>query len=295
MKKVALFLAIMLVLPVLFACNNETGNTSSTAVSDTSGAVSETSDISEVESEPEVSQEPENPLDELEPSPMTIQKSSETVYTIISNVYGGTYKRTFYKRSWGTWNIGAMDFKPDDGNNISFVTASTDWEYVYRAGKTASTINFCGGNHGSEKMLELHFYNGETDEELDLEDKQPVELNLLKIVEKTQIYYFESDEDVFADVTRTYYSDGTKEYCECDYEIVQDTYFTLSYPTMFPINKDYGTRIIYNLENGNTDEWTTSKIGKSDYPGPMDKGNAAMSVIIFGHKDPRYTFNIKIK
>ncbi|HBL83861.1 MAG: hypothetical protein A2Y17_08025 [Clostridiales bacterium GWF2_38_85] len=295
MKKLALFLAIVSLVPMLFACDDNS-NTSSAATSDTSSEAinSEVSEDVSNEVSAEESIVVENPIDELEPSPMTIQKNDDRTYTITSDVFGGTYKRTFYKRDWGTWNIGGMFFTPEGGSQITFVTASTDWEYVYRAGKTASTIDFCGGNHGSEKMLETHFYNGETGDELNLDDKQPVELNLLKIVETTQIYYFESDEDIFANVTRTYYYNGTEEICECDYEIVQDTYFTLSYPTMFPISKDYGTRIVYNLENGKTREWTSSEVGKADYSGPMDKGNAAMSVTIFGHKDPRYQFNVAI-
>ena len=285
MKRLFLLLAALMILPLIIGC---------TTTPDESGAISTVSKTESKEESKEESMIPTNYVDSIERHPTTIVKRDDNNYVITTELYNGTYTRTFYKRSWGTWNIGAMSFKPADGSEIQFVSASTDWEYVFRAGQTAGTQPFAGGNHDNEKMIDITFYNGETGEKLNLDDKKPVTVDLLKIVENTEIYFDKQPDNVFAKVERIYYYAGKSIYNECNYEIVQDTYFSLSYTAMFPINKDYGTRIVYHLENGKTREWTTSKVGKADYSGPMDKGSNALEVDIFGHKDPRYIFNIKV-
>ncbi|MDD2268302.1 MAG: hypothetical protein PHY15_01980 [Eubacteriales bacterium] len=268
MKKLAISLAIVMLLPLMFAFNSSAGVT---------GA--------------------ESYVDDIEHHPTTIVKRDDRTYVITTNVFDGVYTRTFYKRDWGTWNIGAMSFKPNGGSEITFVAASTDWEYVFRAGKTAGSIAFCGGNHGNEKMIDMKFYNGVTGAELNLEDKKPVTVDLLKIVENTQIYFNAAPTDVFANVERIYYYNGNSIYNECNYEIVQDTYFSLSYTAMMPINKGYGSTIVYNLEDGTTREWnskTSDTFTYKDFEGPFDRGNSALSVNIYGYNDPRYQFGVEV-
>ena len=292
MKKLALLLAFAMLLPMMFSCGQKSDESKSE-----SKTVSETSKTESLTTSGEESMPDTNYVDKIERHPTTIVKKDDSTYVITTELYDGVYTRTFYKRSWGTWNIGSMTFKPKDGSEITFVTASTDWEYVFRAGKTADTINFCGGNHENEKMIDIKFFDGETDKELSLDDKKPVTVDLLKIIENTQIHYNKTPNDVFAKVERIYYYAGKSIYNECNYELVQDTHFSLSYTAMFPINKEYGTRIIYNNVNGTKREWTSETVESYNYKnfeGPFDKGNAALSVNIFGYKDPRYQFGIEV-
>lgn len=289
MKRLFLLLAALMILPLIIGC-------SSTPAQSEAESKAVSNDTSKEESKEE-SMAPTSYVDSIERHPTTIVKRDDNNYVITTDLYGGTYKRTFYKRSWGTWNIGSMSFKPAEGSEIEFVSASTDWEYVFRAGKTSGSISFCGGNHGNEKMIDITFYNGETGEGLNLDDKKPVTVDLLKIVENTEIYFHEQPDDVFAKVERIYYYAGKSIYNECNYEIVQNTYFSLSYTAMLPINKLYGSRIIYTFEDGTTREWTSETVESfryNNFEGPFDKGNAALKVNIFGYKDPRYQFGVEV-
>lgn len=297
MKKILTLLlaGLLLSTTVLFAaCGTTYDDESSTAESDgSSAAVSE-----DVSSEEEASSEPEEStgvpaqepaVDEIESYPMKLEMVSDTMFRMsCTDELGKSFQTTFTKKTWGTWNIADWIY---DG--IAFTGGSTDWEYVYRAGATASGWVWSGGNHGNEKLISLEFYDDITGEKLELAKGESVDVERIKIVETTGLHL--GDEDAtYCDVVRTYYVVGRQITLDVDYVFTEDTYFWLSYTCMFPINKKYGLYIDFKNNDGSTKTVETLEVGKADYTGPMYKGNAASVCEIYGKTNPNYRFYAEV-
>ena len=64
---------------------------------------------------------------------------------------------------------------------------------------------------------------------------------------------------------------------------------------MFPIDKKYGLYCDMIDKNGNKIKTIeTLKVGKADYSGSMNSGNAATRARIYGYTDARYQFDVRV-
>ncbi len=226
---------------------------------------------------------------EIEEYPMTFMATSASEYKMSCTYEGKPLTLTFNKKAWGTWNIGTLSY-----NNTALAGGGTDWEYVYRAGKSSSYTPFCGGNHENETLLEMNFYDGSTGQEIVLPVGQSQEIQNLIIVEKTQINYHQSEE-TWCDVVRTYFVVGNKITLEVSYEFTSDTYFGLSYPAMFPVSKNYGRYCKFIGEDGSElNTVTTQPANAPDFTGKFYYNNAATKCIIWGDTNPDYKFEVEI-
>lgn len=226
--------------------------------------------------------------------PMTFTKSSQGVYTMETKYHGEKLTLTFEKKTWGTWNIGTLTYA---GNPLA--GAGTDWEYVYRVGDKDHPIEFCGGNHGNEALVDLKFYDGTTGQEITLNVGETIEIECIKIVEKTQIL-FDQSTTAWCDVVRTYYIAGNRLELLVDYKLLRDCKFGLSYTCMFPVYRDYGTHSQFYNVNGTIanvnatpkDEYRQKY--PSDFIGPYLGQLPATKVKLWGDKNPEYTFDVQV-
>ncbi len=232
-------------------------------------------------------------------------------YTVTTETDAGTLFLTFDLKNWGTFNLGAWALTDKDGKYHSFLAGATDLEYVYRVGSTPSAWVWSGGNHGNEVLVSLEMYNGETEEKLELDRGTEIPVNVLKVVEKTKLLYTPdtdgdgygynnksdpySESDVYCEVTRTYTFTGPQIKLDVDYNYVKDSYQWLSYTCMFPISKKYGLWCDMIDKDGNLIKTIeTEKVGLADYSGPQYSGNAATRAVIYGYKDTRFKFDVRV-
>ena len=324
MKKILLFtLALLLCTSMLFACSEGEDTVSEIESSETV----ESSEIEESSEEPEVSlpEAPEywgnaiynvteqpNAPEEVEKHEMKVTKTSDSLYTITFTTDAGDHTVTVQQTPWGTFNLGAWRLKADNKVH-TFVSGSTDLEYVYRVSdKPASGNIWSGGNHGNEVLISLELYNGETEEKIELNKGESITVNKLHVIEKTKLlwcadtdgdgYGFRykskdtyEEKDIYAEVSRKYTFVGPEIKLNVDYNYVKDTYHYLSYTCMFPIEKKYGLYCDMIGKDGNLIKTIeTLKVGKADYSGPMNSGNAATRVRIYGYTDKRYQFDVRV-
>lgn len=227
--------------------------------------------------------------DRSEKSEMTYRFDSARLFSVTAaNTPVGTVKMTFDKKDWGTWNIGTWYV---DGTNVA--GGGTDWEYVYRAGETSASTQFAGGNHGNEDLLSLKLYDNATGKELSQTVGTTANINGLKIVEKTRIKYANTDK-AFMAVTRTYYVIGERITLETDYELLNDTFFEVSYTSMFPVPKTQGLYITFHKTDGTDVDYTSLKLGAADYSGPYYGQTNAASVTISGYTGKKIVFDVTV-
>ncbi len=220
---------------------------------------------------------------------MTIKKTSDSNVDISCNDKNlGNVSISLYKTAWGTWNLGMWKV---GGTRVA--GGYTDWEYVYRAGTTASSQPFSGGNHGSEDLISIEFFDIETGKKLELKNNVATEANGLKVIEKTKIRVADTATEYLA-VTRTYYFVGTRITLECDCEVLRDTYFYLSYSCMFAVPKTQGRFITFHKTNGKDVSYTSLKIGYADYSGVMYGCTNATSATISGYTGVNVKFDVEV-
>jgi hypothetical protein len=320
MKKLLTFMLISaLLFSVLTACGGQGGESSA----EESLQESESSEVSE-ESIPdpapeywgfngyETAEQPNAP-EEVTGCKMKFKRDTDTQYSLTFTTDAGDHTVTFYETLWGTYNLGAWRLKDEKNKMHIFVAGSTDLEYVYRvSGKPSGGWVWSGGNHGNETILSLEFYDGETEEKIELKKGESKEINLLHVIEKTNLLWtadsdgdgygfrykdkdkFEAS-DVYAEVTRKYTFAGPMIKLNVDYKYVKDAYHYLSYTCMFPIDKKYGLYCDMIDKDGNKVKTVeTLKVGKADYSGPMNSGNAATRALIYGYTDERYSFDVRV-
>lgn len=295
MKKIIMLLLSLLIVGTgaLTACNTE-GNESATpsaaseaeTSSEASGGESEVSDTaSQAEPAPDFVSE----------HPMVLTKVNDSLYKVDSTLSDGSkLTLTFSEKAWGTYNLGEWRLSTADNRSLRFVGGSTDWEYVYRAGKDASSYVWSGGNHGNENLVLLKFFDGKTNEELILTAGESVEVDTLVIEETTELHWGDK-QDTYCDVKRTYTVAGPQIKLNVDYDYTQDCYFWLSYTCMFPIIKKHGLYCDMIDSEGNIiTTIETLKVGAADYSGNMNRGNAATRAIVYGYEDTQYKFDIRV-
>ncbi|MBE6683632.1 MAG: hypothetical protein E7595_05715 [Ruminococcaceae bacterium] len=257
----------------------------------------------------------ENPeTDELTSYPTTVKRTEDAKYSFVSELDSGTMTITFKEMAWGTYNLWEWSLKDKSGTNHVFLTGGTDLEYVYRTSKNAGgPMYFTGGNHGNEALVSLEFYNGETGEKIELAKGESINVNVLHIIEKTNLLYFPdvnpadsigdyinknqtyTESDIFANVTRKYTITGPQVRLNVDYKYVMDVYHGVSYTCMFPIAKKYGLYADMIDKDGNLVKTVvTADVGKADYSGPMNSGNKATRAILYGKNFSQYQFDVHI-
>lgn len=256
----------------------------------------------------------ENPgCDELESYPTTVTKLGEDEYSFVSESDIGKTTITMKEMAWGTFNLWTWKLVDKNNTTHSFLPGGTDLEYVYRvAKKQGGGVVWSGGNHGNEALVSLEMYDGETGEKLDFSSRSSYTVNVLHIIEKTELlwcadtdgdgYGFKNknsdsytSSDVYAKATRKYTVTGTQVRLNVDYEYLQDTYYGISYTCMFPIAKKYGLYADMFDKDGNLlNTVYTAEVGKADYSGPMNSGNNATRALIYGKNDSEYQFDIHI-
>ncbi len=220
--------------------------------------------------------------------PMSVKKVSDSQVTITCDTDIGKLEIALNKSSWGMFNLGAWSL---DGTRIA--AGSTDWEYVYRAGTTAGSTPFSGGNHGSEDLKSIEYYDIATGKKLNLTNGVSVGANGVKVVEKSVIRVSDTQYQYLA-VTRTYYFVGTKITLECDCEVLNDVYFTYSYTCMFAVPKTQGRFCTFHKTDGTDKKYTSLTVGYGDYSGPFYGRTNASSATITGYTGAKVKFDVSV-
>lgn len=233
---------------------------------------------------------------------MKFQKTSAVEYKLSFTYAGKPASLTFDNKKWGTWNIGTFTY---DGKMIA--GGGTDWEYVYRANKTGSGGSaFSGGNHGNEALVSFEIFDSESGKKLDLATGQSVDTKGIKIVEKTKLLCLPNptsvredisgykEDDIYCNVTRTYYLIGNKISLDVDYNYVRNIYFQKSYTCMFPVLKAYGRNFTFHLNDGTTFSGkTTDGTVYPEYSNHYIKGYEAQKISFHGDSQPSWIFDVE--
>ncbi|HAN21898.1 MAG: hypothetical protein A2Y15_06170 [Clostridiales bacterium GWF2_36_10] len=315
-RKLCLLLALLFCFAFFASCTDDDndGDTSGSAESngfisdddddddDLSDIITDDQEESDIVSDYSIDVTDESPdvsigedLSEINAFPMTFTKVSDALYRMECVAPdGNTLFLTFDKKDWGTYNIGTWTVKDDKGKSVNLAGGGTDWEYVFRAGETATTCDFSGGNHGKELLVDIDFYDGETNKKLNLKDNTPVKLNNIKIVEKTKLHWGDVNK-TYCDVVRTYHVVGSQITLDVSFKYTKDCYKQLSYTCMFPVDKKYGLYCAFvDSDNNVIDVIETTKVGKADYTGPFLGQLAADRCVIWGYVNPNYKFDINV-
>ncbi len=320
-RRLCLFAAVLLCFALLASCEDDDGNVSGNAsdgiISDESPDDSpdtspdDSPDVSPDESPDETLPDEngdetiditddetiditDDDLNEMNAFPMTFTKMSDSLYRMECVAPdGNTLLLTFNKKDWGTYNIGSWTVVSED-KTVTLAGGGTDWEYVFRSGETASGWVWSGGNHDNESLVSIDFYNGRNDKKLSLQNNAPVELENIKIVEKTKLHWGDA-ENTYCDVVRTYMVVGNRISLAVSYEYTKDCYHWLSYTCMFPVWKNYGRYItFFDADGSNLGKVTTQAANDPAFEGAFYRGYEATTCIITGDTNPEYKFMIKV-
>ena len=257
----------------------------------------------------------ENPdTEEYTDIPTTVTRVSDREYKMVSTTEAGTTTITMYETNWGTFNLAKWYLVDTSGKTHTFVGGSTDLEYVYRTSITAKgTTYFTGGNHGNEALVSFELYDGETGEKITLNKGQSKKVNILHVIEKTNLLYFPDvnpadsigdyvdknmpyeESDIFAKFTRKYTFVGPQVKLNVDLDYVREVWHGVSYTCMFPVDKKYGLYAdMFSKDGEMIGTVVTAEVGKADYSGPMNSGNKATRAIIYGKNYSQYQFDVRV-
>lgn len=250
--------------------------------------------------------------EEITSHPTTVKKVSATKYSMSCETDAGELTITLEERPWGCFNLWSWKLVDKDNTTHTFAVGATDFEYVHQPTTPKGTTVWSGGNHGNEAFLSLDLYNAETEEKIELNIGDSVTVNSLHVIEKTKLLWFPDDnsdsigdynnknmtyteDDVYAEMVRKYTFTGPQIKLNVDYKYVKDVQMGRSYSCMFPLSKKYGLWCtMYNNAGEVVKNIETSRIGKADYSGPHNEGNAATRAVIYGYNDPRYQFDVRV-
>ncbi len=254
----------------------------------------------------------QNPgVEDITSYPTTVKKVSATEYAMSCTTKAGVVTITLKERAWGMFNLASWTMVDTNGKNVTFHSGTTDWEYVYRTRPSATgDMVYSGGNHGNEILVSLDFYNGDTEQKINLSTGQSATANKIHVIEKSKLLikpatgsdaigfrdkntdtYKESE--VYATVTRKYTFTGPQVKLNVDYNYLKEVYYDLSYTCMFPISKEYGRYCdMYDKSGNKIKHIETYKTGS--YSGTTHNKNAATRAHIYGDADKRYQFNVTV-
>jgi len=167
------------------------------------------------------------------------------------------------EKPWGMYNLASqylcLDGKIPSENRDVLISGATDWEYVLAAGETKAILNFSGGNHGNEKMLQIEFFD-DMGNNIELEENQFIKLNSLTVKEYTELYLNNEKENTFCNVVRNYFFEPSKITFTSDFSFTKDVYLGNTYVCMFPVSKKYGNHILFKEPNK---EYVTPSYGET--------------------------------
>lgn len=219
---------------------------------------------------------------------MTISRPDETNYLVTHVASNGKIITTgLYQTEWGTWNLGNLKFSDGITEKI-VIGGATDWEYVFRVyNPIGDTLDFVGGNHGSEMLNSIEFREGATGESFSLEVGESRYVARLVIEENTTVKIADVDYLNFANVKRLYTIVGDTVNLDCTVEFTRDVKMALSYTAMASINKDFSRYC--NFEN-----IAYSQCEPRGTFSNKKYGNVAASVCTLNGDDPSVTVTVGI-
>ncbi len=231
--------------------------------------------------------------------PMTLSHPNENMYVIEST--SPSEKRTeltLIKKEWGTWNLGDFNFY-DAGIKKNVLGGNTDWEYTFTVFDPIAQKNaFVGGNHGSEKLIDISFANGVTGEKIELAVGESANVGRLAITEKTLLMIENKETLSFAELTRLYTVVGTTVTLDTDVVFTRDAQMAISYSAMACINKNFGRYCTFDKDMSVTTEgYGNCSNARFGYTEAMscelhgDDTSAKVTVGIFNRKDMTDNFS----
>ncbi len=254
--------------------------------------------------------------EEITSYPTTITKVNNSTYTMTSVMEGvGTISISLIEETWGTFNLGNWKLTTTGGTTHTFVDASTDMEYVHQYYYDNSEVTWSGGNHGGEALESLKFYNGETGAEISLSVGQSATVNILHVIEKTNLLHFPdanndsindytnkntsyTEDQIYAKLTRKYTFTGPQIKLNVDYLYTKDSYHARNYSCMFPVSKKYSYYCdMIDKDGALIKTIATRPYGDTsirDYDGPQNPGNEATRAIVYSTDYPNYQFDMRV-
>lgn len=200
---------------------------------------------------------------------------------------GTTYCVNLNLKEWGTWNLEDMNFTKY-GVKKTIVGGSTDWEYVFRVfNPITQTLEFTGGNHGSEKLSSIKMYDDVTKEEINLEIGEIKSVRRLAVEEDTVLLIAGNELLPYANVARKYTFAGTTVSLDSRIEFVRNVQMALSYSAMASVNKDFGRYCSFD------DEYYAMASAKGSCTSEY-LGEFAASVCTLSGDDPSATLTVGI-
>ena len=223
---------------------------------------------------------------------------------------GGRYTTQLVRKRWGMYMLGAVDFTTPGGEPVRLVGASTDFEWVFRCGRTPGTVTFRGGNHGdytdpnwradnsacsNERLLDMTFFDASSGEVLSLLPGGSARVNGLRVVMHSCLYQDEFlPEHVLIEAEKDYLFNGEDVCLRTRFRLLQDVWFGRSCSCMMPIFKRCGNFARFYNDDGTTKLVRTPLHGSSQYGNNFSNGNVASKAELWGEGRPDCHMTVSI-
>lgn len=240
-----------------------------------------------------------------------LESGSSSIYSFYYDYpEGGTYMTQLVRKRWGMYMLGAIEHTNDAGKKVQIISASTDFEWVLRCGRTSGSVTFRGGNHGdytlsswsaddttntNDHLIDITFYDAATGEKLEPKSGETLTANGIRVVVHNNIYEGEyKQENVLINVEKIYLFNGEDVFLQSKLYMTQNTYFSMSYTCMMPIMKRYGNWTKFYNDDGTEKLVQTPLTGTSNYGNNFSNGNKASKVEMWGDQEPAYHMTMQI-
>lgn len=241
---------------------------------------------------------------------MTVNSTANAYTITYTDADGGIFLVKLVKKRWGVWMLGDISYTAPDKQYARIMDAATDYEWVMKCGKSASSITFRGGNHGdfangqwneedssksNDRLLDITLYDASTGEKLPLKTGNKTTVHGLRVVLHNNVYDGEYNEDnVLLCVEKIYLFNGYDVFVQSNIRVVQDTYFKTSYTCMMPIYKKYGNNALFYNDDGSQKLVRTPLQGTSNYGSNFSDNNVSSRVEMWGDESPAYHMTMQI-